>query len=123
MTDGARTDFDYDLLVLGGGSGGVRGARMAAANGARVVLIEGKALGGTCVNVGCIPKKLFSYAGHFHEDFADARGFGWQPPGTPTFAWATLRAAKDKEIARLNTVYADMLDRADVEVVRGWGRF
>jgi glutathione reductase (NADPH) len=116
------TDFDYDLLVLGGGSGGVRGARMAAALGARTVLIEAAAMGGTCVNLGCIPKKLFAYAGHFHDDFEDARGFGWQLPGKPQFDWKTLRAAKDKEIARLNRIYEDVLDRVDVEVVRGWGQ-
>jgi glutathione reductase (NADPH) len=116
------TDFDYDLLVLGGGSGGVRGARMAAALGARTVLIESGALGGTCVNMGCIPKKLFAYAGHFHEDFEDARGFGWQLPNKPTFDWKTLKDAKDKEIARLNRVYQDVLERVDVELVRGWGQ-
>jgi len=69
--------YDYDLITIGGGSGGVRASRMSAAQGARVALVESGALGGTCVNAGCIPKKLFSYAAHYAGDFADARGYGW----------------------------------------------
>ncbi|MCB9677147.1 MAG: glutathione-disulfide reductase [Alphaproteobacteria bacterium] len=109
--------FDYDLFVIGGGSGGVRGARIAAGFGARVGLAEEKYLGGTCVNVGCVPKKLFSYASHFHEEFEDARGFGWTS-GEVSFDWATLKRNKDREIGRLNDVYARMLDRAEVEIHR-----
>ncbi len=69
--------FDYDLFVIGGGSGGVRAARMAASTGARVAIVESDRYGGTCVIRGCVPKKLFSYASHYHEDFEDAAGFGW----------------------------------------------
>lgn len=96
--------YDYDLFTIGGGSGGVRASRFAAQHGARVAIAESQYLGGTCVNVGCIPKKLMSYGAHFHEDFSDAVGYGWQP-GQPGFDWATLIAAKDKEISRLNGVY------------------
>ncbi|MEJ5989646.1 glutathione-disulfide reductase [Ramlibacter sp. PS3R-8] len=113
------SEFDCDLFVVGGGSGGVRAARMAAQRGARVVLAEAAALGGTCVNVGCIPKKLYSYAAHFADDFRDAAGFGWEV-GTPRFDWHKLKANRAREIARLNTVYAGLLDGAGVEVVRGW---
>ena len=96
--------FDCDLFVIGGGSGGVRAARMAAQRGARVVLAEAAALGGTCVNLGCIPKKLYSYAAHFADDFADAAGFGWEV-GTPQLDWARLKARRAAEISRLNGVY------------------
>jgi glutathione reductase (NADPH) len=84
-------DHDYDLFVIGGGSGGVRAARMAAQRGARVALAEAAALGGTCVNVGCIPKKLYSYAAHFARDFDDAAGFGWDVP-VPRLDWPRLKA-------------------------------
>src|SRR5687768_18608460 len=83
--------FDCDLFVVGGGSGGVRAARMAAQRGARVALAEAAAMGGTCVNVGCIPKKLYAYASHYSHDFADAAGFGWDL-GEPRFDWARLKA-------------------------------
>lgn len=112
--------FDYDLLVLGGGSGGVRAARMAAQRGARVALVEAAALGGTCVNVGCIPKKLYSYAAGYAEAFEEAAGFGWSVP-EPRFDWATLKANRAKEIARLNGIYRDLLKGAGAEVVEGWG--
>src|SRR3954447_8755391 len=95
--------FDCDLFVVGGGSGGVRAARMASQRGARVVIVEAAALGGTCVNVGCIPKKLYSFAAHFADDFKDAAGFGWQV-GRPVFDWSELRANRAAEISRLNTV-------------------
>jgi len=108
-------EYDYDFFVIGGGSGGVRGARIAAALGARVGLAEEKYLGGTCVNVGCVPKKLFSYASHFHEEFEDAAGFGWKV-GESTFDWATLRKNKDVEIERLNRIYGRILERVDVEI-------
>ena len=74
----ADSEYQYDLLVIGAGSGGVRAARMAAATGANVAIVEDRYLGGTCVNVGCVPKKLYAYAAHFHDSFDDAAGFGWQ---------------------------------------------
>ena len=98
------TTYDYDLFTIGAGSGGVRASRMAAGMGARVAVAEERYLGGTCVNVGCIPKKLFAYAGHYADDFDDAVGFGWQRP-VASFDWPTLVANKDKEILRLNGVY------------------
>ncbi|KQP47674.1 glutathione-disulfide reductase [Pseudorhodoferax sp. Leaf274] len=112
--------FDHDLLVLGGGSGGVRAARMAAQRGARVALVEAAALGGTCVNVGCIPKKLYSYAAGYAEAFEEAAGFGWNVPA-PRFDWATLKANRAKEIGRLNGIYRDLLKASGAEVVEGWG--
>jgi glutathione reductase (NADPH) len=94
------TSFDFDLFVIGGGSGGVRAARIAAGYGARVAIAEESRFGGTCVIRGCVPKKLMVYASRYSGDFQDARGFGWET-GTPVFDWTTLIAAKDKEIARL----------------------
>ena len=107
--------YDYDLFTIGGGSGGVRASRFAAGFGARVAIAEERYLGGTCVNVGCIPKKLFSYAAHFHDDFAEAQSYGWQL-NTPVFDWPTLVANKDREIARLNGVYKRLLDGSDVAI-------
>lgn len=108
----------FDLFVIGGGSGGVRAARMAAQRGARVALAEAAALGGTCVNVGCIPKKLYSYAAHYAHDFRDAAGFGWT--SEPTFDWERLRANRAHEIGRLNRVYERLLEDAGVQILRGW---
>jgi glutathione reductase (NADPH) len=116
-----NNDFDYDLLVLGGGSGCVRAARMAAQRGARVALVEAAALGGTCVNVGCIPKKLYSYAAHYGAAFGEAAGFGWHVE-PPRFDWATLKANRATEIARLNGIYRDLLKGAGAEIVTGWGQ-
>jgi glutathione reductase (NADPH) len=113
--------YDYDLITIGGGSGGVRASRISASYGARVALIESGDLGGTCVNVGCIPKKLFSYAAHTASDFADARGFGWSVSGAQ-FDWKTLLINKDREIARLNGVYAQVLQDAGVKVITGRAR-
>ena len=110
--------YDYDLFVIGAGSGGVRGARMAAATGARVGIAEEFRYGGTCVIRGCVPKKLLVYASHFHEDFADAAGFGWQVPEA-RFDWPTLIANKDQEIARLEGIYRRLLDGAGVEMYDG----
>ncbi|MBI2994711.1 MAG: glutathione-disulfide reductase [Gammaproteobacteria bacterium] len=110
--------FDYDLYVIGAGSGGVRAARMSASFGARVAIAEDRYLGGTCVNVGCIPKKLLVYASHYSSDFSDARAFGWDVPD-PAFHWPQLIDNKDREIARLNGVYERMLGKADAELVRG----
>src|SRR5207247_10691811 len=93
-------EFDVDLFVIGGGSGGVRAARIAAGHGARVMIAEEYRMGGTCVIRGCVPKKLFAYASHFSHDIADAAGFGWTVPPA-TLDWATLIATKATEIARL----------------------
>ena len=117
MSEGRQVD----LFVIGGGSGGVRAARFAAGFGARVAIAESGRFGGTCVNVGCIPKKLFSYAAHFHDDFHDAADFGWTV-GETRFDWPTLRANKDREIARLNGVYERLLANAGVEILRGHAR-
>lgn len=114
-------DYDFDLVTLGAGSGGVRASRVSARLGARVAVVEGGALGGTCVNVGCVPKKMMVLASHFSEDFRDAAGYGWTV-GDTAFDWATFRDAKDREIARLNSVYERLLHGAGVEIVRGWGR-
>ena len=99
------TEFDYDLFVIGGGSGGVRAARMSAQFGARVALCEERYLGGTCVNVGCVPKKLLVYGSHFAEEFESARAFGWTVV-EPSHDWELLVANKDKEILRLNGIRA-----------------
>ena len=109
------TKYDYDLFVIGGGSGGVRASRMAAAAGARVALAEEYRMGGTCVIRGCIPKKLFVYASHFAEDFHDAKGFGWSV-GDIKFDWAALIANKDKEIARLEGLYRKNVEAAGVTI-------
>ena len=114
------SQYDYDLFTIGGGSGGVRAARFAGQAGARVGLAEKGDLGGTCVNVGCIPKKLMSYSAHFHEDFADAAGYGWTLNGQPSFDWSTLIANKDREIAHLNDIYQRLLDGANVSLHRGF---
>lgn len=113
--------YDYDLFVVGGGSGGVRAARMAAAAGVRVALAERSKLGGTCVNLGCIPKKLYVYASEFGAGFDQAGGFGWQTQ-PPEFHWSTLRANKTAELKRLNGLYRQMLDRAEVEIIQGHAR-
>ncbi|MEQ8356525.1 MAG: glutathione-disulfide reductase [Kiloniellaceae bacterium] len=113
--------YDYDLFVIGGGSGGVRGARMAAAAGAKVAIAESYRYGGTCVIRGCVPKKLLSYASHFHEDFEDAAGFGWSLPEA-SFDWARLIANKDKEIGRLEGIYEKLLKTAGVEFYHGHAR-
>ncbi|GHC26788.1 glutathione-disulfide reductase [Aidingimonas halophila] len=116
------SEFDYDLFVIGAGSGGVRAARTAAATGARVAVAEDRYLGGTCVNVGCVPKKLYSYAAHFHESFKDSAGFGWTLPEAPRFDWPTLRDNKIAEIKRLNGIYGRLLDGADVRLINGRAR-
>ena len=115
------TDFDCDLLVIGAGSGGVRAARFAAQRGARVIVVEGSATGGTCVNVGCIPKKLYSYAAHYAETFEQSQGYGWAPV-EPCWDWAVLKARRAAEIQRLNGIYEGLLSSAGVTLVRGWAR-
>ena len=113
--------FDFDLFVIGGGSGGVRAGRMAAQRGARVALAEVADMGGTCVNVGCIPKKLYSYAAHFAELFEESHGFGWVG-APPKFDWDVLKANRAKEISRLNSIYINLLDGAGVKIIKGWAR-
>ena len=114
-------EFDYDLFVIGAGSGGVRACRVSASLGARVAVAEESDLGGTCVNLGCIPKKLFVYASHFRDDFEDAAGFGWSL-GDRSFGWPTLVANKDREIARLNEIYRRLLADAGVDLIEGRAR-
>jgi len=115
------THFDYDLFVIGAGSGGVRAARMAAGLGIRVAIAENRYLGGTCVNVGCVPKKLFVYASHFHDDFRAAEGFGWSV-GKPRFDWNVLLAQKNREIERLQAIYQNMLTHSGAEIIEGRAR-
>ncbi len=112
--------YDYDLFVIGAGSGGVRASRIAAGLGAKVAVAEDLYLGGTCVNVGCVPKKLFVYGSHFSEEFEAAAGVGWSV-GETSFDWATLRDNKTKEIERLNGIYDNMLKNAGVEIIHGRG--
>ncbi len=110
---------DFDLFVIGAGSGGVRASRVSASLGARVAVAEERALGGTCVNVGCIPKKLLVYASHFRDEVEDARlGYGWDAT-LPDFDWPTLIAKKNAEIERLNGIYGGLLDNAGVTFLPG----
>ena len=113
--------YDYDLFTIGAGSAGVRASRVSAGHGARVAVAEERDLGGTCVNLGCVPKKLFAYAAHFAEDFDDAAGFGWSV-GARRFDWSTLLRNKNAEISRLNGVYTGLLDDAGVERIAGRAR-
>lgn len=113
---------NYDLVVIGAGSGGVRASRVAASLGAKVAVIEGSRLGGTCVNLGCVPKKLMVYAGRYAHAFQEAAAYGWTVP-TPRFDWATLIQNKEREVTRLNEVYGRLLEGSGVQVVRGWARF
>ncbi|MFL1453020.1 glutathione-disulfide reductase [Marinobacter sp. GN3S48] len=111
---------DFDLIVIGAGSGGVRLARMSAQRGARVAIVESRYLGGTCVNVGCVPKKLFVYGAHVSEDLEDAAGYGWKVPlDQVSFDWPTLVANKNAEIERLNGIYGRMLENAGVTIIEG----
>lgn len=111
-------EYDYDLYVLGAGSGGVRASRISAGFGAKVAVAESTYLGGTCVNVGCVPKKLFVYGSHFHEDFEDAKAYGWDVTAG-AFDWPRLRDNKSAEIERLNGIYRTMLDGAGVALHEG----
>lgn len=113
--------YDYDLFVIGAGSGGVRAARFSAGFGARVAVAESRYLGGTCVNVGCVPKKLLVYGAHFSEDFEQARGYGWTS-AEPRFDWPTLIANKNQEISRLNDVYRSLLADSGVTLMEGHAR-
>lgn len=109
-------EFDYDLFTIGAGSGGVRASRVSASYGARVAVAEERRLGGTCVNVGCIPKKLLVYASHYSHDFEDAAAYGWTV-GPRSFDWATLIQNKDREIERLNGIYRNLLSQSGVEIL------
>jgi glutathione reductase (NADPH) len=131
MTSTTTADDEYDLLVIGGGSGGVRAARISAGYGVKVGLIEPQlqhgpprfsAIGGTCVNVGCVPKKLMVFASHYPEEVASAAGYGWEGATAGTFNWDYFMEQKNKEITRLNNIYADnILKKAGVEIIEGFG--
>lgn len=114
-------EFDYDLFVIGAGSGGVRAGRMAAAEGVRVAVAEDRYLGGTCVNVGCVPKKLYVQASHYAESFHEAEGFGLKA-GPVSFDWPTLRDNKTNEISRLNGIYTNLLKNAGCDLIDGRAR-
>lgn len=115
-------NFDYDYFVIGGGSGGVRSARIASTHGAKVGIAEGKHWGGTCVNVGCVPKKLFTYAADYGPSFDDAQGYGWSAENV-SFDWQKLLNNKDAEIKRLNGIYGDLLGNAGVTTYEGYASF
>ena len=110
------SEFDFDLFVIGGGSGGVRAARLAAGLGKKVAIAEEYRFGGTCVIRGCVPKKLFVYASQFSEHFEDARGYGWSV-GETAFDWPALIANKDREIDRLEGLYRRGLENAGAEII------
>jgi len=114
--------YDFDLFVIGAGSGGVRAARVAAGHGAKVGICESSRVGGTCVIRGCVPKKLLSYAAHFADDMEDAAGFGWTVSGAE-FSWETLIRNKDREIDRLNNVYLRLLEESGVKLFPVHARF
>ena len=113
------TAFDYDLFVIGAGSGGVRTARVAASKGKRVAIAEASDLGGTCVNVGCVPKKLFVYASQFPELFEASKGYGWNSVDSANFDWNTLRDNKTAEISRLNGIYQKLLNDSGATIIQG----
>jgi glutathione reductase (NADPH) len=113
--------YDFDLFVIGAGSGGVRAARFAAGYGAHVAIAESRYLGGTCVNVGCVPKKLLVYGAHFADDFEQAQGFGWSL-GEAKFDWPTLISNKNREIDRLNGIYRNLLVGSGVTLLEGHAR-
>ncbi|MCW3148145.1 glutathione-disulfide reductase [Stutzerimonas stutzeri] len=113
--------YDFDLFVIGAGSGGVRAARFAAGFGARVAVAESRYLGGTCVNVGCVPKKLLVYGAHYAEEIGQAQGYGWTIDGA-TFDWKTLIANKDREIQRLNGIYRNLLVDSGVTLLQAHAR-
>lgn len=111
--------YDFDLFVIGGGSGGVRAARMWASEGHKVAIAEDQSWGGTCVNLGCVPKKIFVFASHFSHDFEDAEHYGWELGSSPKFNWKRLRENKNTEIARLNSIYTRLLENAGAQMFNG----
>ncbi len=111
----------FDLFIIGAGSAGVRAARMAGQRGLRVAVAEDSALGGTCVNLGCIPKKLYSFAAHYADSFEESRGFGWSH-AAPSFDWSVLKANRAKEISRLNRIYGELMTGAGATLLRGRAR-
>ncbi|MGC6480973.1 MAG: FAD-dependent oxidoreductase, partial [Porticoccaceae bacterium] len=114
--------YDFDLFVIGAGSGGVRAARMAASKGKKVAIAEVSDLGGTCVNVGCVPKKLYAHAAHYREWFDAAQGFGWSTqPGEHN--WIALKRGTDAYISRLNGIYANLLSNSGAVLYRGMAEF
>lgn len=115
-------EFDYDLFVIGAGSGGVRAARIAAGHGARVAVAESHRVGGTCVIRGCVPKKLLVYGSHYHDMLADAAGYGWST-GSAALDWPVLRDAVQQEVSRLNGLYIQTLEKAGVTIVPAHARF
>lgn len=112
--------YQYDLFVIGAGSGGVRASRVAASKGFKVGVAESQALGGTCVNIGCVPKKLFVYGSEYSHIASQAKGYGWTF-SEPSFDWATLRDNKSKEIERLNGIYKNLLENPGVTIHQGYG--
>jgi glutathione reductase (NADPH) len=116
------SQYDYDLFVIGAGSGGVRMARMASVEGVRVGIGEGRRIGGTCVLRGCVPKKLLAYASHYHHDFEDANAYGWRSR-VPSHDWPTLIAKKNEETDRLNGIYISLLKNANVSIHEGYCSF
>ena len=116
------SSYDYDLIVIGAGSGGVRAGRIAAGHGARVAVVEGDRPGGTCVIRGCVPKKLLMYGSAFSSDVEDARGFGWQIDEKPSHDWPALIAAKNAELDRLEAIYRSLLKNAGATLINGWAK-
>jgi glutathione reductase (NADPH) len=114
--------YDFDLFVIGAGSGGIATARRAAQYGAKVGIVESDRLGGTCVNRGCVPKKLMVYASHFPNSFEESAGYGWTV-GETSFDWLKMITAVNNEVDRLNGIYQRMLDTSEVKVYRGYGKF
>lgn len=116
------SQYDFDYFVIGAGSGGVRSARIAASLGARTAVAEERFFGGTCVNVGCVPKKLYTYAAQANDSFINSRAYGWSLEREPTFDWKILKRNKDREIARLNGIYENLLQQAGVTIFEAHAR-
>lgn len=123
ITKNTNRKYDYDYFVIGAGSGGVRSSRIAASHGAKVGIAEGRHMGGTCVNVGCVPKKLMAYAADYHAHFEDAEGFGWSEHKNPVFNWKKFIENKNKEILRLNEIYTNMLQKSGATVYSEYASF
>ena len=115
------SEFDYDLIVIGAGSGGTRTARISASYGAKTLVIEGDRAGGTCVLRGCVPKKLLVYASQFSEQVSDAEGFGWQIDNFNS-NWNDLIIKKNKELDRLHEIYVKLIKNSGCELITGWGK-